>query len=226
MGGAPPHPQMKKLELMPRMGRPTSLTEELVAQLCSSLEMGNTITVACGAVSLERSLFYKWMARGRTEDALIRRGVLPKPRPQEAAFFHMFRAVERSLHVAEEQDVACIAAAARIDWRAAAWKLERRAPQRWSNQRHEVIEVAAECEAICQKIANAFPPDVAEAILEVIRSPLVSERDEEQDRAEAQLTAEVERERDYRLKMRELGKKGRRRGNPRNPKAIPPHRKM
>jgi transposase len=195
------------------MGRRTLLTDELVATLCSSLEVGNTITIACGAVGLERSLFYKWMRRGRIEDALIRQGVLREPRPREAAFFYFLHAVEQSQHVAEEQDVTCIAAAARTDWRAAAWRLERRFSQHWGQQRHVLFDLDTELEKACHKIANAFPLDVAEAILEVIRSPAVSDRDEHQQRAEAQLSDEIERERAYRLKMRELGKKGRRRGN-------------
>lgn len=100
-----------------RVGRTTKLSDELVEELVQLLNAGNYIGVACAAVGLSRRTFQVWMERGANES--------------EGAL-HAFRTkIEQSLARGEARNVAQIANAARANWQAAAWLLERQHPERW-----------------------------------------------------------------------------------------------
>lgn len=102
------------------MGRPSKLQPDLQERFCALVRAGNTVEIAAEAVGIGESTFYSWMDRGE-------RGK-PADRPYKA-----FReAVEQARGEAESILVARVAKAAQGgSWQAAAWLLERRAPERW-----------------------------------------------------------------------------------------------
>lgn len=102
-------------------GRPTVLTPEVEARLCQLLAAGNYIDVACAAAGVARQTFYGWMRRGALD------GTEPKDKR-----YRVFRAaIERARAEGEATLVTIIAKAARTNWQAAAWILERHQPERW-----------------------------------------------------------------------------------------------
>lgn len=101
------------------IGHPTTLTSDVADQIVASLRAGNYIVVATKAAGVPRQTYNAWMARGRSTAAA------DEP-------YRDFRArVERARSEAETRAVAQIASAARTNWQAAAWLLERTAPERW-----------------------------------------------------------------------------------------------
>lgn len=98
---------------------PTLLTQELADQIVASLRAGNYITVATKAAGVNRITFNGWMAKGRSGKA------------SDAQYRELRTRVESARAEAETRAVAQIARAAANNWQAAAWLLERTAPERW-----------------------------------------------------------------------------------------------
>lgn len=100
-----------------RTHRPTGLTPALQAEIEALFRAGNYTVTVCAAAGVARSTFNGWMKRG--EGA--------------AEPYRGFRvAVDQARAVGEARNVAQIAQAAAKDWKAAAWLLERSAPDRWA----------------------------------------------------------------------------------------------
>jgi transposase len=100
-------------------GRPTKLTPEVQDKIVTALRAGNYQETAATYAGISVPTFYRWMEQGATPDADV--------------IYREFReAVEKAKADAEVRDVALIdRAAADGNWQAAAWKLERKFPNRW-----------------------------------------------------------------------------------------------
>lgn len=107
------------------MARPTKLTPEIQDRIVTAIRAGNYMETAAAYAGIARSTFNEWIRRGAEE--------------QEGPFAEFAAAVEQALAAAEARDVALIGQAAQKEWQAAAWRLERRLPERWGRKtRHEV----------------------------------------------------------------------------------------
>ena len=100
------------------IGRPSKLTEKTKKRLLKALQKGATQAEAARYSGIGESTFYRWMEKG----AARKRGQ-----------FREFReAVKRTESEAVMISLDTIGKAEkRGDWRAAAWKLERRHPNEW-----------------------------------------------------------------------------------------------
>lgn len=106
-------------------GRPTKLSDEITQTICEHLREGGYAETAAAAAGVSKSTFYEWMARG---DAA---GAKKVDEP-----YRIFRArIEEARAMGETVRVQQIADAAKNDWRAAAWMLEREHPDRWGGPR-------------------------------------------------------------------------------------------
>jgi transposase len=106
------------------MPRPTKLTPETQARIIQALEAGNYFETACGYAGIGKTTAYRWLEQGEQ---------------QSSGIYRDFRdAVEKASSNAEARNVALIQQAAKDTWQAAAWWLERRAPDRWGRQRQEI----------------------------------------------------------------------------------------
>jgi transposase len=102
------------------LARPPKITEEGRFRFCGLLEQGNHPEVACRAINIGESTYFRYMQRGRVEDSGV---------------YHDFRlAVEAALAAAEVRAVSAIHSASLDDWRAAMAFLERRFPDRWQKR--------------------------------------------------------------------------------------------
>jgi len=91
----------------------------MIAKLAHAVALGNYVEVACTEVGIARSTFYEWLRLG-----------LDAPSGPHRQFSDAIKKAQAS---AEARDLAVIDAAAQTGvWQAAAWKLERRNPERWS----------------------------------------------------------------------------------------------
>jgi hypothetical protein len=107
------------------MPRPTKLTPEITEQICQVLSAGNYIETAAAYVGISRATLYEWLRKGAREGS--------------GRYAGFVSAVERAMAEAEVRSVARIAQAEGTDWRAAAWRLERRAPGRFGRAEVRVI---------------------------------------------------------------------------------------
>jgi transposase len=98
-------------------GRPTKLTKKLQEQICELLRWGNYIETACNYCEVSKKTLYEWMKKGNQEDEGIHRDFL--------------NAVHKAMAEAEMRDVQNIHNAAKTDWKASAWRLERKFPKKW-----------------------------------------------------------------------------------------------
>lgn len=133
------------------MARPTKLTDNLRRRVATNLRAGNPIDVAVRACHLAPSTHYDWMAKGaaledvdpdalqgKPLDAALEAAGLPKTgrvaakRARIRALRGYREAVLNALADAEASAVLKISTAAKDDWRAAAWLLERAHPERWA----------------------------------------------------------------------------------------------
>lgn len=111
---------------MSRAGRKTKLTPKLQETICTYIKQGYTIEQSCALSGITPRTYYNWIKRGK--------------QAKTGKFFQFFQKAKQAEEIAEAKYLATIIQAAagnpsegvRGDWRAAAWYLERKNPDRWS----------------------------------------------------------------------------------------------
>lgn len=100
------------------MGRPTKLTQEVHDKIVTAIRAGNYIETAAAYGGIAKQTLYDWLKRGEADPG--------------SAYGKFLDAVERAKADAEVRDLYLIDQAAQDgSWQAAAWKLERKFPQKW-----------------------------------------------------------------------------------------------
>jgi transposase len=127
----------------------TKLTPEVQDRIVAALRAGNYQETAAAYAGISAKTFYEWLNRGESEE------------PKEEAFRNFREAVEKAKADAEVRDIALIDKAAHDgSWQAAAWKLERKFPNRWgrvtrteiSGPEGKPVEVRTSVEAILEAL--------------------------------------------------------------------------
>lgn len=99
-------------------GRKTKLTPERQTKILNAIRAGAYMETAAAAAGVNKETLYAWLKRGNVEP--------------ESIFGAFVEAVHEAQASAELRDVLTLSkAAADGDWRAAAWRLERKFPKRW-----------------------------------------------------------------------------------------------
>jgi len=107
-------------------GAPLKLTLERQTRICDAVRAGVRPEVAAVYCGIGARTYYRWMQLGRGTDAA-------------ASYLEFVEAVELALAEWEARDVLIIGEAAKEDWHAAAWRLERRLPKVYGKrERHEI----------------------------------------------------------------------------------------
>lgn len=110
----------------PTGGAPLRLTPDRQAAICDAIRAGVRPEVAAVFNGVGARTYYRWMSLGRAADA-------------EPVYVCFVEAVELALAEWEARDVLLIGEAAKEDWHAAAWRLERRLPGVYGKrERHEI----------------------------------------------------------------------------------------
>lgn len=113
------------------MGRPSSLTPERTKRITELISGGNSLEVAAQASGITATTFFNWCARGRRERERLEQNPRLKPKKSEEIYVEFLEDVERARAEGEARLVLVVTKKAMNDWRAAAWMLERKAPERW-----------------------------------------------------------------------------------------------
>jgi hypothetical protein len=98
----------------------TKLTPELQERITAFLRAGNYVETAAACAGIHKDTFYDWCKKGRKG---------------EQPFAAFVDAVDRAIAESEARGGALFGKAATGDWRAAAWRLERKMPHQGG--RHE-----------------------------------------------------------------------------------------
>jgi hypothetical protein len=107
-------------------GAPSKLTPERRVSICDAIRAGVRPEIAAVYNGVAARSYYRWMALGRAAGA-------------EPSYLEFVEAVELALAEWEARDVLLIGEAAKGDWHAAAWRLERRLPKVYGRrERHEI----------------------------------------------------------------------------------------
>lgn len=110
-----------------QVGRPSKLNEVVKKRLIGALERGAYKEDACHYAGISVATFYRWMDKGEA---------------QEKGEYKQFR---EAVELAEANSTmisldTIVKAEQEGDWRAAAWKLERRQPDRWGRVERQTIK--------------------------------------------------------------------------------------
>lgn len=111
------------------MGRKTKLTPDVAQAIVTAIQAGNYQDTAAAHAGVHPATFYRWMERGAADS--------------KAPYREFREAVEKALAFAEVRDVALIAKAAETYWQAAAWRLERKFPDRWGRKERQEVTGAS-----------------------------------------------------------------------------------
>lgn len=117
-----------------KVGRPTTFTPELGAEIVKFIRAGNYLETAARSHGVGKTTLYGWLARGRKG---------------EEPFAEFADAVERAAGDAESMHVALISKASQKGaWQASAWWLERRFPKRFGRK----LELSGDADAPIQTL--------------------------------------------------------------------------
>src|SRR5579862_9343198 len=105
---------------MAKAGRPSKLTPENAQRVLDCIRAGNYLETAAAYAGISKSSLFSYLRRGNRQ----RRG----------KYRDFLEAVERALAESEIRDVLTVERASKTDWKAAAWRLERKFPARWGRR--------------------------------------------------------------------------------------------
>jgi predicted site-specific integrase-resolvase len=133
---------------MPRPKLDPAITQRLV----DLVRAGNTLDTAATACGIHRTTLHRWLRHGKGQ--------------QRGRYHKLFEGVEKAQAEAEARDVAIIAKAATEDWRAAAWRLERRLPRKYAPRVQ--LAVQEELESVLTRLENGLESEVFDRVLQLI----------------------------------------------------------
>lgn len=102
------------------IGRPEKLTPEIQTVIVSSILAGGYVETAAAFAGISKTTFYEWMKKGA--------------KASKGKYHDFSNAVKKAQAEAELRDVMVVNRAAQSSWQAAAWKLERKYPDRWGRR--------------------------------------------------------------------------------------------
>lgn len=128
------------------------LTPQVTRDIAQHVRHGNYLETAAAAVGVHKNTLHTWLRRGR--QAIERAWPI---KDAEYAAFH--RAVHEAMAESEVRTLDRLTQAGAGDWRAHAWRLERRFPDRWG--RRQRVEVEGNQDKPVRYVVEA-PPKLAD----------------------------------------------------------------
>lgn len=132
-----PNPGRRFKRVRPN-GRPFKLTPEVIDKIASYVRTGSYIETAAIAAGVSKAVFYMWLKAANDVADRVKRslaeGVTLALSPKEQILLRFLDAVEKAQAEAELADVVTIRQASAANWQAAAWRLERKFPDKWGRR--------------------------------------------------------------------------------------------
>ena len=119
-------------------GRPTKLTTELTEEIAKYLRAGNYIETTAALVGINRDSIYEWLKRGAAEQERLLKNPRARIRKRESIFVEFSDTVKKAQAQSEAMLVGLVGKAAEKNWTAAAWRLERKFPDKWGRTERNV----------------------------------------------------------------------------------------
>ncbi|HEY9772126.1 MAG TPA: hypothetical protein V6C71_27080 [Coleofasciculaceae cyanobacterium] len=141
------------------MGRQTKLTETVKQTIIDNIEQGLNYESACLGANVSYSTFREWMRRGTDTDS---------NRQSNELYAEFAEDVNRAVATSEINLIRSINQAAKTDWKAAAWILERRFPQHWSNSRKIKQEADKKVQQLLSNLFWLLPTDSYQELLKAL----------------------------------------------------------
>jgi hypothetical protein len=111
----------------PKASTPT-LTDELIETIAQAIRVGSYVETAVALAGVSKDSFYRWLRQAESDDA-------------NEMTVKLSDAVKKALAEAEKRDLDVIDKAAQEgEWTAAAWRLERKFPNKWGRQSKVQLE--------------------------------------------------------------------------------------
>ena len=135
------------------MARPVKLTPELTQEITTYIRDGNSPTISATLVGISPSTYFNWMSKGSN---------------QEPRFMEFLESIKRANAQSIVNRVALIARAADSgNWRAAAWLLERIAPESFGKHSHRCRELAFFRQEEANDISKASIEDLEDKVRQI-----------------------------------------------------------
>lgn len=126
-------------EELVNVGRPSKLTEEMILQIEEELPHCMYIETVCEMAGIDRSTLLKWLTRGRRAVKHMVDMETDSCAKSDVLYVQFFRAHKKGMARGEIDDCKLIKlAAVQGAWQAAAWRLERRFPEKYGTQNREI----------------------------------------------------------------------------------------
>jgi hypothetical protein len=139
---------------MATTGRPLILSPAVIDEFRRLLPTVLYMESAGDFLGIQRSTWGLWLRRGRKEYNRLQRSPGEGPSEAESLYLGFFAAVKKGLAEGEIADAATIKKAAAVQWQAAAWRLERRSPDRWGRDRGQIKELQQLAEDLARRVAE------------------------------------------------------------------------
>lgn len=125
-------------------GRPTKLNRELLKRISDIVRAGNYIETASAHAGIDKSTLYRWLKRGAREEERLQKNPKSKMKASESIYVDFCNSIKKAIAESEMRDLLIIGKASEQDWKASAWRLERRFPERWSKKERLDANVKSE----------------------------------------------------------------------------------
>lgn len=129
-------PKKKRKPKGTKPGRKSKISPEMTDMIVDAISRGNYIETASAYAGIHKDTLYEWLKRGAREKYRLQQDPEAKPNPDEALYVDFHTRVQKALASSEMGDLDVISAASGTQWQAAAWRLERRFPDRWGRKDH------------------------------------------------------------------------------------------
>ena len=113
------------------LGARIRLNATVQEKIISALVAGNYQEIAAQYAGVGKTTYFKWLAWGREEIERLEMDEAAEPDPTKTVFANFVEAVEEARAGIEVRLTTGIILAAKDDWHAGAWFLERSFPQRY-----------------------------------------------------------------------------------------------
>lgn len=133
------------------MGRPSELTPAMIAEAHRYIQTCLYVESLPALLGISKATFYSWLKRGAKEQRRVSNG--GKPKEDERTYAEFLDAIKKGRALGELEDLEVIKKASKACWQAAAWRLERRFPEKWGNHAREIRELAVRLRRL-EEIAN------------------------------------------------------------------------
>ncbi len=114
------------------IGRPLSLNEAIIREMCSYIEEGNYIETAAHMVGVSKASVFSWLKQGHAARKALDSG--ESIDDKQAMCLAFLDSIKRAEAKAEVENMRALRAMAGEAWQSIAWRLERRHPDRWGRR--------------------------------------------------------------------------------------------